>query len=235
MILSGIHLGLYGKEKVNSKIDLVGLLKKLVKIKGLGRLRLSSIEITEVTDELIALMASERKLCQHLHISLQSGSDKILKAMNRPYTTDYFLKRVKKLRQAMPNISISTDIIVGFPGESEADFVDTYNFAKKINFSKIHVFSFSAHEKTPAAKMDNKVGGGEIKDRSKRLRALSSELEDDYQKKVLHDLQGQEISVIVEGEKNGRMRGKTEFYFDIYFKDKKTLSSLVGQIIQIKI
>lgn len=235
LVLSGIHLGLYGQEKPGSKINLTGLLKKLVKVKGLGRLRLSSIEITEVTDELIAFMALEPKMCQHLHISLQSGSDKILKAMNRPYSTSYFSKRVKRLRQAMPDIAISTDIIVGFPGETEADFIDTYYFSQEINFSKIHVFSFSAHEKTPAAKMDGKVNGQDIKDRSRRLRELSSGLESDYKKKILHGLKGEEIEVIVEGEYKGKLKGKTEFYFDIYFADKRRPESLVGKIVKVEL
>lgn len=225
IVLSGIHLGLYGQEKVEKKTNLVALMKKVLAIRGLGRLRLSSIEITEVTDELIELMAQNKKVCQHLHISLQSGSDKILSLMNRPYDSKYFLARVKKLRQALPLVAISTDVIVGFPGETDKDFSATYNFCREVGFSKIHVFSFSAHEKTPAAKMSGVVAIEKIKERSQKLRSLSAELETKYQAEVKDYFSGQELAVVVEGEKNGRLKGKTEFYFDIYFSGKQIVST----------
>ena len=136
-------------------------------------MRLSSIEVGEVTPALIKLMAGSEKICRHLHISLQSGTDKILKLMNRPYTTNNFARTVAALRKVMPEMAISTDIIVGFPGETTADFVATYKFAQLINFSKIHVFSFSAHEPTRAYKLPGRVNPAVIKERSKRLRELS--------------------------------------------------------------
>lgn len=150
IVLSGIHLGLYGCDLGSKDKNLYNLLKKILSIKNLGRIRLSSIEITEVSDEIIDLIASNSKMCRHLHIPLQSGSDKILKLMNRPYDTKYYYNRINKLRKKITDIAISTDIIVGFPGETDFDFQDTCNFSQKIAFSKIHVFSFSAHEKTPA-------------------------------------------------------------------------------------
>jgi threonylcarbamoyladenosine tRNA methylthiotransferase MtaB len=250
VVLSGVHIGLYGKDKkveslkfkVKSKdiknINLVGLIKKIIKIKGLGRVRISSIEITEVSDELIGLIASTGKICNHLHISLQSGCDKILKLMNRPYTAKYFEDRVKKIRKAIPDIAITTDVIVGFPGETKTDFKKTYNFCKKINFSKIHVFSFSAHEKAPASKMKNKVSKEEIAERSKKLRALSQKLEKKYKNKF----QGRELSVVVEGKtKSGLIKGKSEFYFDVLFDEPrlkrynniKYSNRLIGKIITI--
>ena len=184
VVLSGIHLGLYGKpsklslRKTNSLLsfprrresrvqrdkqvsglrikpamtnyygdprndNLASLLKKLIKIKNLGRVRLSSIEITEVTDELIELMVKSDKICQHLHIPLQAGSDKILKLMNRPYNAKYFKDKIKQIRLAMPDIAITTDVIVGFPGETEKDFRDTVKFIKQMKFTRLHVFPFS--------------------------------------------------------------------------------------------
>lgn len=214
IILSGIHLGLYGADFKNKKNNLYFLLKKILKIKKLGRIRLSSIEITEINDKIIDLISKNKKICRHLHIPLQSGNDKILKLMNRPYNTKYFLNRVKKIRKKVLDIAITTDIIVGFPGETKKDFVDTYNFAKKIFFSKIHVFSFSAHEKAPAYNFPNKVDVLEIKNRSKKLRGLSKELERDYKRKILSKYNSLEI--LIESIINNKIRSKSEFYFDIY-------------------
>jgi threonylcarbamoyladenosine tRNA methylthiotransferase MtaB len=225
IVLSGIHLGLYGQEKAGGKTNLVALMKKVLAIRGLGRLRLSSIEITEVTDELIELMARNKKVCQHLHISLQSGSDKILSRMNRPYDSKYFLNRINKLRRALPLVAVSTDVIVGFPGETDKDFSTTYNFCREVGFSKIHVFSFSAHEKTPAAKMSGVVAAEKIKERSHKLRSLSAELEAKYQAEIKDCFLGKELALIVEGEKNGKFKGKTEFYFDIAFLSKQMVGA----------
>jgi len=213
IVLSGIHLGRYGQDLKEGE-SLVALLKKLLVIKGLGRLRLSSIEINEVDDNLIMLMKSEPQICRHLHISLQSGSDKILKAMNRPYDTAYFSGRVEKLRSALPEIAISTDIIVGFPGETEIDFSKTLAFAARMRFSKIHVFPFSAHEQTKAFNLPNKVSTIEKKNRAAQLRQLSDELTSIYYKEMIKKLQGQGVFVVAEPNPNG-LEGKTEFYFNV--------------------
>lgn len=221
IVLSGIHLGRYGQDLKN-KSSLVSLIKELLTISGLGRLRLSSIEINEVDDKLIGLMKNNEKICQHLHISLQSGSDKILKLMKRPYNTAYFEERVAKLRSAMPNIAISTDIIVGFPGESGEDFADTCRFAENIAFSKVHVFAFSAHEKTPAYNLSDRVAYDKIKQRSRILREISVHLEKKYQAKTLKALSGSKIKVLL--EKKGA--AKTEFYFDVPFEKKAKVGTL---------
>ena len=213
IVLSGIHLGRYGEDLKEGE-SLVTLLKKLLVIKGLGRLRLSSIEINEVDDNLIMLMKSEPQICRHLHISLQSGSDKILKAMNRPYDTAYFSERLEKLRAALPEIAISTDIIVGFPGETEIDFSKTLAFAARMRFSKIHVFPFSAHEQTKAFNLPNKVSTIEKKNRAAQLRQLSDELTSIYYKEMIKKLQGQGVLVVAEPNPNG-LEGKTEFYFNV--------------------
>ncbi|MFA5163494.1 MAG: tRNA (N(6)-L-threonylcarbamoyladenosine(37)-C(2))-methylthiotransferase MtaB [Patescibacteria group bacterium] len=227
IVLSGIHLGLYGQD-LRGHVNLVSLLKKLVKINGLGRLRLSSIEINEVDDQLIELIASNKKLCRHLHISLQAGSDKILKLMKRPYLVKDFRQRIEKIRQSMPDIALSTDIIVGFPGENEADFQMTYDFAKEMSFSKIHVFSFSAHPQTAAYKLSSRVSDGKIKERSQKLRALSDRLEKKYREAILRKYQGKSMAVIIDQKK----RGKTEFHFDL---DLRQDIGRPGEMLNVKV
>ncbi|HPT08142.1 MAG TPA: tRNA (N(6)-L-threonylcarbamoyladenosine(37)-C(2))-methylthiotransferase MtaB [bacterium] len=243
IVLSGIHLGLYGQDFSSSKENLYSLLKKILDIKNIGRIRLSSIEINEVSDDIINLIATNNKMCRHLHISLQSGSDKILKLMNRPYNTNYFNKRIKKLRKEIPDIAISTDIIVGFPGETKKDFKDTYNFAKKIAFSKIHVFSFSAHEQAPASRFLGQVNKNDIKERSLALRQLSKKLENDYRYRILKN--NKILKVLIENIDQGKIKAKTEFYFDLdidlddflSFYSKKLITNttgLIGQIVDYK-
>ncbi|MFA6306368.1 MAG: MiaB/RimO family radical SAM methylthiotransferase [Patescibacteria group bacterium] len=264
IVLSGIHLGLYGKtsqlslratggsEAISRTRSLTGdcrvagaprndkltaLLKKLVKIKDLGRIRLSSIEITEVSSELINLMAGSNKICKHLHIPLQSGSDKILKLMNRPYDVKYFSGRIKKIRQIMPDIAITTDVITGFPGETEKDFKDTEKFIKRIKFSRLHVFPYSAHEKTPAAKFPGQVKEKNKAQRAEKLRRLGLKLAEDYKKKF----KGRELEITVERIKQDEIIGKTEFYFDILFKKRQLIGGeasqskkLIGTIVKVK-
>ena len=240
IVLSGIHLGLYGCDLGSKDKNLYNLLKKILSIKNLGRIRLSSIEITEVSDEIIDLIASNSKMCRHLHIPLQSGSDKILKLMNRPYDTKYYYNRINKLRKKITDIAISTDIIVGFPGETDFDFQDTCNFSQKIAFSKIHVFSFSAHEKTPAFHFPDKVKVVDIKKRSLNLRNLSKKMENDYRKKILKNYKS--LRLLIENIVKGKIRAKSEFYFDLnitlsdFLKHYPTLSlsdtpKLIGSLI----
>lgn len=243
IVLCGIHLGLYGQElKVSArggsafdgkspkqKVDLVALLKELIKIKNLQRIRLSSIEVNEVTAELIELMKKERKLCRHLHIPLQAGCDKILSLMNRPYTTKIFADKITKIRQAMPDIAVTTDVIVGFPGETEKDFQATLKFIKKIKFSKLHIFPFSAHEKTPAATMPDQVEEAVKSDRVKKLNGLSRDLEKTYAKSFA----GKSLTVIVDGRIDGAVfRGRTEYNFDIRLISEKKHHQ--GELVPVK-
>lgn len=220
IILCGIHLGLYGKEKNATTCDLKSLLKEVLKIENLGRIRLSSIEVNDVDDELLELMAENEKLCRHLHFPLQAGTDKILKAMNRPYTTEYFRERVAKARELMPNLALTTDVIVGFPGETDADFEETMSFCKEMKFSRMHVFPFSAHEKTPAAAMDGQISKEIKKKRAKQLREIGEMLEKAYNESFV----GEKLKVIIEriGED---IWGKSEFYFDVISK-KDSLKNL---------
>lgn len=217
IVLSGVHLGMYGREKNSiAKTGLCGLLRQILKIKGLGRIRLSSIEATEITAELIELMKNSKKICKHLHIPLQSGTDKILKLMNRPYNCEYFLNKLEKLRQAMPDIALTTDVIVGFPGETEQDFLQTVDFIKKCGFSRLHVFSFSAHKKTKAYTMPGHLGKAVIDKRSKEFRNIGKIMADEHLKKY----RNKRLAVVVEAQSQGRYIGKSEYYFNISFAKK---------------
>jgi len=235
IVLSGIHIGLFGKEKGNiQNTSLALLLKKIIEIKRNFRIRISSIEITEVNNQLIDLIKSSNKICNHLHISLQSGSDKILKEMNRPYNVEYFQKRVKKIRKAIPDIAISTDIIVGFPGETDDLFKETYQLSQKIGFSKIHVFSFSAHKKTKAYSMKNQVLGKEKKERSTILRKLSRELEIKFRDKF----RDKKLNLLIEKIDGNLLTGKSEYHFDIQFENDRIVQggrkNILGNIIETK-
>ena len=191
IVLSGIHIGAYSD---GPEYHLKDLIKDMIEVPGLDRIRISSIEINEVNDDICKIMAASDKIANHIHIPLQAGSDKILKAMNRHYDTAKFLERVNKIREARPDISLTTDVIVGFPGETDSDFEDCYNFIKKVGFSELHVFPFSPREGTPAASMKNQVDGNVKKERVKRLIDLSKELWLDYSKKFIGTCQ----EVIVE-------------------------------------
>ncbi len=211
IVLTGIHLGLYGSEKGRS--DLCGLLKELLLIKGLGRIRLSSIEVNEVSQDLIRLIKENEKLCPHLHIPLQSGSKKILKDMNRPYTPYLFKKKINNIRHQIPDMAISTDVMVGFPGEGEKEFLETLDLVKRIEFSDLHVFPFSPHQKTPASKFQGKVSEQEVKERSLSLKKLAKRSKKDFRE----SFGGQVVHPVVE-KIDGRMaKGRTEYYFEVSF------------------
>lgn len=191
IVLSGIHIGAYSD---GPEYHLKDLISDMIEVPGLTRIRISSIEINEVNDDIIDIMRRSDKIADHIHLPLQAGSDKILKLMNRHYDTAKFLDRVNKIREARPNISLTTDVIVGFPGETEEDFMDCYNFIKKVGFSELHVFPYSKREGTPASAMPNQVDGNVKKDRVKRLINLSKELWIDYSKKFIGSIE----EVIVE-------------------------------------
>lgn len=191
IVLSGIHIGAYSD---GPEYHLKDLIKDMIEVPGLSRIRISSIEINEVNDDIISIMASSDKIADHIHLPLQAGSDKILKLMNRHYDTKKFMDRVNKIREARPNISLTTDVIVGFPGETDEDFEDCYNFIKKVGFSELHVFPYSKREGTPAASMKKQVDGNVKKARVKRLLDLSKELWIDYTSKFIGSIQ----EVIVE-------------------------------------
>ena len=178
IVLTGIHTGKYGMDLDNT--TLYDLLKDLIAIKGLYRLRLSSIEINELTDDILELVSNSNVIASHFHIPLQSGSDKILKAMNRRYNVKYFIDRVNKIRSIRDDISITTDLIVGFPGESDKDFRDTIDTLNKIKFTKIHTFPYSKRDNTRASLMDNQIDGNTKKRRVSEVLELSNKYEYEY-------------------------------------------------------
>lgn len=218
IVLTGIHTGNYGEEFDN--YDFASLLSDLVKIQGLDRLRISSIEVTELNDRVLSILEKEKVLVSHLHIPLQAGTDKILKAMNRKYDTKYFKEKIDKIRTIRPDISISTDVIVGFPGETEEDFIESMDFINSMKFSKIHVFPYSKREGTKAATFDNQVDEKVKKDRARLLIKLSKKLEIEYMDKFM----GKEVSFIPEVSDNGFVYGHTGNY--LYLKANGTSDDL---------
>ena len=183
IVLTGIHTGKYGIDLDGVNLEI--LLRELVKIKGLYRLRLSSIEINEITDGIMDLIKNNKIIASHFHVPLQSGSDKILKLMNRKYDLDYFKKRIKEIKDLRSDISITTDLIVGFPGEDDSDFICTINTLKEIGFTKIHTFPYSPRVGTPASSMMGQVDGNIKKKRVREVLNLSDELEYNYYKKYV--------------------------------------------------
>ena len=218
IVLTGIHTGNYGEEFDN--YDFASLLSDLVKIQGLDRLRISSIEVTELNDRVLSIIEKEKVLVSHLHIPLQAGTDKILKAMNRKYDTKYFKEKIDKIRTIRPDISISTDAIVGFPGETEEDFIESMDFINSMKFSKIHVFPYSKREGTKAATFDNQVDEKAKKDRARLLIKLSKKLKIEYMDKFM----GKEVSFIPEVFDNGFVYGHTGNY--LYVKANGTSDDL---------
>lgn len=208
IIVTGIHLGAYGRDW-GGKPSLVDLLREIKEVDGIERIRLSSLEPMDVTDDLIELMSSDPKFAHHLHISLQSGSDRILKLMRRDYTAEQFADIVRRARTAMPDISITTDIIVGFPGESEEDFRASYEFAEEMRFSRIHVFRFSPRQGTLAARMPDKVPPSLIKRRSEEMMTLAGRLMRQFAKSLV----GTKQKILLEEESGaGMLSGFTGNY-----------------------
>ena len=214
VVLTGIHTGSYG---VDLETDFADLLEKLVKIDGLERLRISSIETTELNEKVLNVLRNSKVLVDHLHIPIQAGSNEILKAMNRKYDLDYFFDKINEIRSIRPNIAISTDVIVGFPGETEELFKTTIDTCRKIGFSKLHVFPYSERRGTASSRMSEKIDEHEKKERSRRLIEVSKELEIDYMKKFI----GKNVEVLIEEFKDGYSYGHTGNY--LYVKIKKEL------------
>ena len=227
IILTGTHLGAYGSDQGNSKA-LTELMRSLTELEELKRVRLSSIEGTEIDREMIDLIAEEDMFCPHLHLPLQSGSDRILKAMNRPYTAAEFKETVAELRERIPDLAVTTDVIVGFPGETEATFAETMKVVEEIGFSKVHVFPYSAREGTPAAEMDQ-INGNIIKDYSKKLRLLNESLMLSYQEEFI----GQEKEVLIEevrDHKTDLLTGYTDNYLKVLLAGSDELKNQLVKV-----
>lgn len=207
VVITGIQVSAYGKD-FDNEYRLIDLLEEINKIDGIERIRLGSIEPLMITDEFCNRARKIEKLCHHFHLSLQSGCDKTLKEMNRKYTTDQFRDVVRRLRNLYDDVILTTDIIVGFPNETDEDFEKTYEFLKEIKFYKMHVFKYSPRKGTVAAKMKNQIPA-EIKDvRSKRLLQLSNENECDY----LNEYIGKKVRVLMEEKDGDYIKGHTGNY-----------------------
>ena len=224
IVLSGIHTGQYNSDNKR----LYELINRLSEIDGLERIRLSSVEIVELDEGMLDIIKNNNKFVSHLHIPLQSGCDKTLKDMNRRYDTKFFEDMVNKIRSLRPDIALSTDVIVGFPGETDEDFEESYNFCKKIGFSKIHVFPYSDRNGTVASRMSNKVPGNIKKERVHKLIDLSNELEKEYVNKFIN----KEVKLLVEEEKDGYYYGFTDNYIPIKIKGNYKINEIYDLILQ---
>ncbi len=213
VVLTGIHLGKYGVDR-GGKPRLVELIERILSQTKLTRLRLSSIEPQEISDTLIDLMAADSRLARHLHIPMQSGNDKILALMRRAFTVKDHLALFARIRSRIPEIGLSTDIIVGFPGETDDDFDDTVSVVKAAQFSRVHVFKFSARPNTTALKLPDQVNPQIRKTRSATLRGLVEKLGADFTASFV----GKEVFVLIERQKNGRQVGLTSEYIRVEFK-----------------
>ena len=232
IVLTGINLGDFGKRQSDSFVtneDFLGLIKTLDKIDGVERYRVSSIEPNLLTDEIISFISKSNKFVPHFHIPLQSGSDQILKKMRRRYKTDLYESRVEFIRKLIPNASIGVDVIVGFPGETDEMFLETYNFIEKLDVTYLHVFSYSERENTKAIELNGVVPKKTRNKRSKLLRLLSASKKTSFYKNNI----GNDYNVLFESEnKNGLIEGYTENYIRVR---KDWNKNLVGQIRKVRI
>lgn len=218
IVLVGIHTGQYND---NGK-RLSNVINRLSEIDGLERIRLSSVEIVELDEEMMKILKNNDKFVSHLHIPLQAGSNHVLKLMNRRYTREEFISMVDKIKQVRPGISLSTDIIVGFPEETDEDFNDTLELCKIVGFSKIHVFPYSDRNGTVASRMKNKVDGNIKKQRVHKLMELSNELERKYFEENLN----KNVEVLIEEEKDGYYYGFTSNYIPLKLKGNYKINEI---------
>lgn len=230
IVLTGIHTGGYGEDMKD--YNLAMLLKDLEnEVIGLERLRISSIEASQITDEVIQVMNDSNVIVRHLHIPLQSGSNTVLKRMRRKYTMEFFGERLNRLKEALPGLAVTSDVIVGFPGETEEEFMETYNFIKDHKFSELHVFPYSKRTGTPAARMEDQVDEEIKNERVHRLISLSDQLAKEY----ASQFEGEVLEVIPEERsKNGEgmYEGYTDNYLKVIFKGTE---EMIGQIVKVKI
>jgi len=228
IVITGIHIASYGKDF--GKLQLIDLLEELNKIEGIERIRLGSLEPTIITNEFINRLKNLTKVCDHFHLSLQSGCNETLKRMNRKYTIEQFKKCVEILRANYKNVAITTDVIAGFPGETEEEFNNTYAFLKEIKFSKMHIFKYSRKKGTKAAIMPNQIEPTLQENRSSKLIELSNHNEYEFARSQI----GKNVSVLFEElDKEGYIKGHTSNYLVV--KIKGNLEDLQNKIIDIKI
>ena len=227
IVLTGIHIGAYGRD-FQSKINLVDAIKTVLDAANPLRLRLGSLESAEMSDELIDLLKSDGRICNHVHLPLQAGSDEILRAMRRPYTTKNFAELTARLVKEIPEISIGTDLIVGFPGETDKHFSETLEFIQAQPFSKIHVFPYSARLGTVAATLPNQIPSQVKKFRAGRALEISRAKSQKFSERLL----GKTVEIIAETSTNGIVDGLTKNYVRVYTPDKNIA---LGEVIKVKV
>ena len=227
IVLTGIHIGAYGRD-LSEKISLVDAIKTVLDAANPLRLRLGSLESAEMTDELIDLLKNDGRICNHVHLPLQSGSDEILRAMRRPYTTKNFAQLTARLAKEIPEISIGTDLIVGFPNETPENFSETLEFIRAQPFSKIHVFPYSARAGTLAATLPN-----QISPQIKKARAAQAlEVSQAKQKIFSERLIGKTVEIIAETSTDGIVDGLTKNYVRVYVPDKNIQ---LGEVVKVNV
>ncbi len=229
VVITGIHIASYGKDFSMSKdpelqnYKLIDLLEEINSINGIQRIRLGSIEPLLITEEFVERLKKLEKICHHFHLSLQSGCDETLKRMNRRYTTEQFKEIVRLLRNAYDDVNLTTDVIVGFPGETDEEFSKTYKFLEEIKFYKMHIFKYSPRKGTKAAVMPNQISGDIKEERSRKLIELSDKNEIEYNESYI----GKNVEVLFEEEKDGIFKGHTQNYIMVYCKLNKNLENQV--------
>ena len=229
VVLIGIHLGCYGKElvKEGQHVTLYDAVQAALSVEGVQRVRLGSLESVEVEPRLLELMAKEPRLLRHLHLPLQSGCDKILKAMHRPYDTKRFAQLVEQIRAQVPDVAITTDVIVGFPGETEADFAQTLNFAKSCGFAKMHIFPYSKRKGTPAAEMPEQVDEAVKSERAASL----AQVDDELHQKTLAAMVGKEEEVLFEQPVDvAHMEGLCGPYLRVVVPGTEELANTIAKV-----
>lgn len=232
IVLTGIHTGGYGSDFKEYK--LADLLRDLeAKVDGLKRIRISSIEASQITDDVIQVLNDSNIVVRHLHVPIQSGSNTVLKRMRRKYTMEFFAERLDRLREALPDLAITSDVIVGFPGETEEEFMETYNFIKEYRFAELHVFPYSMRTGTPAARMTDQIPEEVKNERVHRLLELNDQLAKEY----ASQFEGDVLEVIPEelykeDLASGLYEGYTDNYLKVVFEADE---SMVGKIVRVKI
>lgn len=232
IVLTGIHTGGYGEDLKD--YNLARLLTDLeAQVKGLKRLRISSIEASQLTDEVIDVLRKSNIIVRHLHIPIQSGSNTVLKRMRRKYTMEFFGERLDRLREALPHLAITSDVIVGFPGETEEEFMETYNFVRDYRFSELHVFPYSQRTGTPAARMEDQINEDVKNERVHRLIQLNEQLAKNY----ASEFENEVLEVIPEERykldpESGFYEGYTDNYLKVVLPADETM---VGKLVRVKI
>lgn len=228
VVITGIHIASYGKD-FKEDIGLIDLLKEINRIEEIKRIRLGSIEPTLIDEKFINELTKLEKICDHFHLSLQSGCNETLKRMNRRYTTEEFENATDLIKENYPNVALTTDIIVGFPGETDKEFLDTYKYLDKIDFYKMHIFKYSPRKGTKAALMENQIDGNIKELRSNKLIELSNKNEIEYNKKYIEKI----VSVLLEEREGEFIKGHTTNYMNVYVKTDK--EGIENEIVDVKI